>query len=253
MDHGICILSAITLKADSNHKSEQISQVLFGEIYELLDQTADWYKIKTAHDNYEGWIHRKHHCSISAAEFENIKNNTSEISLELLGSVKNSSGKTFCNIPIGSSLPFFDRANFKINGTDYYFSGARSTQNKSKLSEYAKLYCNTPYLWGGRTPMGIDCSGFVQMTYKLCGISLPRDSWQQEQVGTRINSLAEAKENDLVFFGDETKINHVGMLLDNKTVIHASGKVKIEQIDEKGIIGNEEKDYTHFLKSVKRI
>jgi hypothetical protein len=253
MEYGICTLSAITCKSESNHKSEQTNQILFGEIYTVLEKTSDWYKIQSALDNYEGWIHRKHHFSVPENEFTNLKNDNYEISLELLGSVKNSTGKTFCNIPIGSSLPFFDRANFKINKIDFYFSGSRSEKNKSKTTEYSKLYLNTPYLWGGRTPLGIDCSGLVQMTYKLCGINLPRDSWQQEKVGTKINSLAETKEGDLVFFGNETKINHVGLLIDNQTVIHASGKVKIEKIDEKGIFGNEENDYTHFLKSIKRI
>jgi hypothetical protein len=253
MEYGICTLSAITCKAESNHKSEQINQLLFGESYTILEKTADWYKISAAYDSYEGWIHRKHHTLIDEKEFELLSNEKTVCSLETFGTLADASGNFFSNIPLGSSLPFFNATKLRLNGNEFHYSGKISEQNFANCSRYAKMYLNTPYLWGGRTPMGIDCSGFVQMTFKLCGIKLNRDSKDQALQGITIDKLSDAKEGDLVFFGNETKINHVGMLSDNSTVIHASGKVKIEKMDEKGIIGNVEKDYTHFLKSIKRI
>ena len=253
MEYGICSLSAITCKAESNHKSEQINQLLFGEFYTILEKTADWYKISAAYDSYEGWIHRKHHTLIDENEFEMLTLEKPERSLDTFGIVTDSSNAFSSNIPLGSSLPFFNSGKLKLNGSELNYSGKISEQNFSNCTQYAKMYLNTPYLWGGRTPMGIDCSGFVQMTFKLCGIKLRRDSKDQALQGNTIEKLADAKTGDLVFFGNETKVNHVGMLLDNSTVIHASGKVKMEKIDEKGIFGNVEKDYTHFLKSIKRI
>jgi len=253
MEYGICSLAAITCKAESNHKSEQINQLVFGEFYTVLEKTADWYKISCAYDGYEGWIHRKHHTPVTEKEFELLSDEKPARALETFGVVTDDSTNFFANIPLGSSLPFFNSGKFKLNEKEFHYNGKISEQQFSNCARYAKMYVNTPYLWGGRTPMGIDCSGFVQMTFKLCGINLKRDSKDQALQGTLISQLSETREGDLVFFGTEEKVNHVGMLLDSSTVIHASGKVKIEKIDAKGITGNVEKDYTHFLKSIRRI
>ena len=126
--------------------------------------------------------------------------------------------------------------------------------NYTRLLENAYMYLNSPYLWGGRSPFGIDCSGFTQMVFKLCGISLPRDTGQQVELGVTINLIEESKTGDLVFFDNaEGKISHVGIIIPGNQIIHASGKVRIDRIDHQGIYNDEMKNYSHNLRVIKRI
>ncbi len=254
MNYGIASLSVISCKAEPFHASEQISQLLFGEFYTVIDKTDDWYKIRTQFDDYECWIHRKHHTPISPEEFIHLEKDVPAISLELMGEVKDFLGNSYTKIPMGSSLPFFYQNQFKLNNKEYLFEGNISTRDFSQIKEYAISYVNVPYLWGGRTHFGIDCSGFSQICYKLCGIKLPRDSYQQAEIGTSIQNISNTQVGDLVFFGpQDNKVNHVGLIFDKGLIIHASGRVKIEKIDDTGIFGNDEQAYTHFLKSIKRV
>mgnify|MGYP003978580471 FL=1 len=125
---------------------------------------------------------------------------------------------------------------------------------KIKITENAMMYLNSPYLWGGRTPFGIDCSGFTQMVYRLQGIDLPRDAYQQAEVGTTLSFVEESEAGDLAFFDNaEGKVIHVGIILDNNHIIHASGKVRIDRIDQQGIFNKEEGKHTHKLRLIKSI
>lgn len=253
MKQGLITLAAVSCKAEASNKSEQINQLLFGESYTILEEASDWYKITSAYDSYEGWIHKKHHTPITNQEFKKLQVNLSSVSLDILGVLKENRRNNFVNIPIGSSLYFSEKRSIKINGFTFKYNGEVASQKKASLLHYAFLYLNTPYLWGGRTPLGIDCSGFVQMIHKLSGIKLPRDSYQQAELGQKVINLSSAKKGDLCFFGDGSKITHVGLLINRKSIIHASGKVKIEKIDERGIYNKESQKYTHLLKYIKRI
>ncbi len=155
-------------------------------------------------------------------------------------------------LPAGSSLSF-------LNGTTCYIEKEKFEiigqigQNES-IDLVAKSFINAPYLWGGRTHFGIDCSGFTQVVFKLKGAQLKRDASLQAQQGALINSLSDALIGDLAFFKNaDGKVTHVGMLLNREHIIHASGKVKIDTIDEKGIYSEELQRYTHNLHSIKRI
>ena len=127
-------------------------------------------------------------------------------------------------------------------------------QEKSKIITTALRFLNSPYLWGGRTPLGIDCSGFTQMVYRLQGIDLPRDAYQQSEVGTTLSFIEESEAGDLAFFDDqEGKITHVGIMLEDNHIIHASGKVRIDRIDQQGIFNKETGKHTHKLRLIKSI
>ncbi len=243
MKYGIIKLAAVSCRAEASHKSEQINQLIFGDLYSVIEESADWLKVKADYDNYEGWIHRKHHSEITAKEFKALQKVKAPVTLNLLGQVKNKTDKFITSIPVGSSL----------RDSGFTYKGKKAKQSRANIFKYAHLYLNAPYLWGGKTPFGIDCSGFMQMSHKLAGIKLPRDSWQQALVGKAVKNLKSAKKGDLCFFGDSDKVTHVGMLLSKNTIIHASGQVRIDGIDENGIFPEESGKYTHKLKSIRRV
>ena len=125
---------------------------------------------------------------------------------------------------------------------------------KKHLINNAMIFLNAPYLWGGRTPFGIDCSGFTQIIYRLQGINIPRDAYKQAEIGTTLSFINESEEGDLAFFDNaEGKIIHVGIIMKKNYIIHASGKVRIDKIDQEGIFNIEKKKHTHKLRIIKSI
>ena len=159
-------------------------------------------------------------------------------------------------ILIGSTLPSFDKKIFKLGEKEIKFQGltTKGLKNKNLLIEYAMLYLNAPYLWGGRSPFGIDCSGLTQMTYRLQGTEIPRDAQQQAELGKTLSFIEESQPGDLAFFDNsEGKIIHVGLILENNYIIHASGKVRIDRLDQQGIYNNEIRSHTHKLRLIKSI
>jgi hypothetical protein len=257
MNYGICSLSVVPVRKEASDKSEMVTQLLFGEHFEVLDKSKQWRKIRTAFDDYEGWIDEKQFIHISNEDF--IKLNTIEGSstLDLVQIMLN--GADMLPVVIGSNLPFFDGKNCSIGETNYSYDGhVRNTRQpttaKHQIVETAHTYLNSPYLWGGKSPFGIDCSGFTQMVYKLNGIKLKRDAYQQAEQGYTLSFIAEAEPGDLVFFdNDEGKIIHVGILLSNQQIIHACGKVRVDTLDQYGIFNNETKKYSHKIRLIKRI
>jgi len=256
MDFGINILSIIPVRAKPDDRSEMVSQVLFGETMTRLETYKNWYYIRLVNDNYEGWIDFKQFCKLDEGEFNRINNTVAAITTDLVQLVKNTHKSYVFPLLIGSSLPAFEGSSFKIGNVVYEFNGdiADLVISQKKLCEYAMLYLRTPYMWGGRSPFGIDCSGFVQMTYKLNGVCLPRDASQQAMQGETINLAEEAEPGDLAFFDNaEGKIIHTGMLLNSNKIIHASGEVRIDNFDHQGIFNRELNKYTYNLRIIKRI
>ena len=246
------------MRLEAADQSEMISQVLFGEHYKVIDERKNWIKIRLAWDGYEGWIDRKQWLEITKTKYDQYdKKSAFHCSLELVSIVELTSSEVMQPILLGSSLPELKESTFTLGNVSGKFEGAffeGVSKEKSKLIENAYMFLNAPYLWGGRATFGIDCSGFTQMVYKMNGIKLPRDAYQQADIGLTLSFVEESEPGDLAFFdNDEGRIIHVGILLENNYIVHASGKVRIDRIDHQGIFNVETKRYTHKLRLIKRI
>ncbi len=250
---GICNLAVIPLRHEASDKSEIVSQVLFGEHFEILEKNNQWYKIKVHYDLYEGWIDSKQVQIISESSYQNLSDNTIILNADLLEYITGTNN-LLLPIPLGASLSFLNHND--INKDNFEFEGTKTSGKKSKenLIKTSFMYLNAPYLWGGKTPFGIDCSGFTQMVYKLNGYQLLRDASQQATQGEALSFIEESEPGDLAFFdNDEGSIIHVGIIMDDNYIIHASGKVRIDRIDHLGIFNTETNKHTHKLRVIKKI
>lgn len=258
MSFGICNLSIVPCRKEPSDRSEMVTQLLFGDHFEVLETQGSWVKIKTAYDDYECWIDKKQFQSIEFPTFDLLNATEIYCANELVQVITNTQTHQMFPIVLGSSLPGFDNGECAVENALYTYDGAyvngQLPFTKGGIVEMAMLYLNAPYLWGGKTPFGIDCSGFTQMVYKLNGIKLKRDAYQQAEQGETLSFVEEAEPGDLAFFdNEEGRIVHVGIVMDNNKIIHASGKVRIDGFDHQGIFNNDKKDYSHRLRLLKRV
>jgi cell wall-associated NlpC family hydrolase len=260
MEFGITLTATLPCRQNPSHKSELINQLLFGETYQVLDKDKDWLLIKTNFDNYEGWINENQADFIDENEINRMNSELQpHVVSRMYARIENSRTGIVYPILRGSTLPLFSRNKFSI-GEDYfevseYEPLPKLKNNTLNIINSALTYLNSPYLWGGRSPFGLDCSGFIQMIHKINGVKLPRDSSQQANIGTTINFVEEAIPGDVAFFNDTDSdtINHVGLILEEGMIIHASGKVKIGKIDHNGIFDMKLGKYTHHLRKIQRV
>jgi len=253
MSYGISTLSIIPCRSEGNDRAEMVTQLLFGEVYEVIEETEKWINIKTALDGYICWICRKQFFEISSEEYENQKLNDFSKCADYIGEVRGIDSN-YSNITIGATLPYFSKGKLKIRKENYSFSGNINDPIPKKVIEYALQFINAPYLWGGRSPFGIDCSGFSQVVYSLCGYKIPRDAYQQAEEGFNVEFVELTEPGDLAFFdNEEGRITHVGIVTEPGLIIHASGKVRIDSLDQQGIYNKELGKYTHKLRVIKRL
>ncbi len=248
MKFGFCNVAIAPLRAENNDRAEMVSQLLFGEFVEVLEIRDNWTFIRNIYDNYEAWVDSKQYKLIEKLEDAHF------LTFHLSHACQFES--ISFPLVLGSRLPNFDGINLKINKEKYLYNGKAINTLENPLSNFKKIalkYLNAPYLWGGRSPYGIDCSGYTQMVYSFFNHALPRDAYMQANLGETINFSGEAKLGDLAYFGKEERITHVGICLGDQQIIHASGKVKIDSFDHIGIFNKETKKYTHFLKTIKRL
>lgn len=253
MKYGISNLSIVPMRAEAADQSEMVNQILFGEHFKVLESRKKFSKIRLSHDSYEGWICNKQWIEIQEDIYKNLDKEVATITTDILDIITKDHHQP---IVIGSILPSYKSGHALINNEMYQFDGLTTPGfvKKEKLVENALMYLNAPYLWGGRSPVGIDCSGFTQMVYRLQGVDLPRDAYQQAEVGTTLSFVEESEPGDLAFFDNtEGKITHVGIILEDNHIIHASGKVRIDRIDQQGVFNTEIGNHTHKLRLIKSI
>jgi hypothetical protein len=240
------------MRAEASDRSEIVSQVLFGEHFEVLLRQNQWLRIRLQYDGYEGWIDAKQMQAIDQNHYTRLSADPVILNADLIEYVT-SAKNMLVPIPLGASLSFLNHP--EINIEQFNFEGLRTSGKKPKkdIIETAFLYLNAPYLWGGKTPFGIDCSGFTQMVYKLNGYKLLRDASQQATEGDALSFIEESEPGDLAFFdNEEGRIIHVGIIMEDNHIIHASGKVRIDRLDHLGIYNAETNRHTHRLRVIKK-
>lgn len=252
MDKFICENVFVPLRSGPSHKAEMLSEVLFGEKYNIIDQSGHWIKVETEFDKFQGWIDVNHvQHSVCTDDLKGIVLNRNLVCFK--------PDKTRLVLEPGCEIysPDFSKRTFRLSGNEYTVNGDFSesyTVTRESVTDTALRFINSPYIWGGRIPSGIDCSGLTQLVCKIHNIKIGRNSWEQAESGTEISFIDEAQAGDLVFFDNESgKISHVGMILSRGLVIHASGRVRIDSIDHQGIFRQESGKYTHHLRMIRRL
>lgn len=259
MNYGISGLSIIPVRKEPSEQSEMITQILYGEHFVVNEIMLGWAHVKLAFDGYVGWVDMKMITPLTEKNYQKIEQATFAVSTDIFNIIPINAEQTMM-IVAGSTLPFWrpNLKEFSIQQDIFRHTGNYTYRKPSNirktLIEQALKYFNAPYLWGGRSPLGIDCSGFTQIIYKMIGIALPRDASKQVHCGTAISFVEEARPGDLAFFdNDEGQIVHVGIIWEKRKIIHASGKVRIDNVDQFGIFNVDTKRYTHQMRVMKRI
>ena len=248
MQYGICNLSIVPLRLEASDTSEMVSQVLYGDVFKIIEMRKSWCKIRLAFDKYEGWIDTKQYFEISKEMYDDLRHEKPKLSSDLIEFIQDKNQQLYA-IPLGSQL-------YGLSILEHHFDGliTQDKKPKNQLVTTAFNYLNSPYLWGGKTPFGIDCSGFTQMVYKLNGYKLLRDASQQATQGEALSFIEESEPGDLAFFDNaEGNIVHVGIIMKDNYIIHAHGKVRIDRLDHSGIYNVDKCMHTHKLRVIKKI
>lgn len=248
MSYGIANLSIASLRIEPSDASELLSQVLYGDRFKVTERRKKWSKIRLDFDRFEGWIDNNQYLEISEIEYQTLVDQPQKLSADLIEFVLDQNDQLI-TIALGSSLIALDFLNHSFDGTS--IAGIQTKQN---IVENAFMYRNTPYLWGGKTPFGVDAAGFTQMVYKLNGHKLYRAVEQQAKQGEALSFIEESEPGDLAFFdNNEGQITHVGIIMADNYIIHAYGKVRIDRLDHSGIYNRDVKMHTHKLRVIKKI
>lgn len=248
MQYGICHLSIVPLRFIASNQSEMLSQVLYGEHFKVLEERASWSRIRLSFDNFEAWINNKQYRKLEEASYFSLIEQRPRLSVDLVEYITDENGYLM-PIPLGATLNNCDNFSHIFEG-----NFIDKIQPKKLLIHSALLYLNTPHCWGGRSPFGMDSSGFTQMVYKLNGYQLFRSATDQAKQGEPLSFIEESEPGDLVFFDDNDGIiNHVGIMMEDNYIIHSDGQVRIDRIDHSGIFNTELRKHTHKLRVIKKI
>ncbi|MBK7481220.1 MAG: C40 family peptidase [Flavobacteriales bacterium] len=252
----ICPLSIVPVRKEPSDRAEMVSQWLFGETAEILDEQENWSLLRFDHDGYEGWVDNKQ------LEFTKTPNTDPDLRVIDQATIADL-GERQVLLPYGGVVPFYEDGTILWQGERIPVQAVTNHRPDLERADLMELYLHpflgAPYLWGGRTPSGVDCSGLTQMIFILMGIYLPRDASEQAAEGDPVELLDLCEPGDLVFFdNDEGAIVHVGIVLTRNDdgdlrVVHASGRVRIDKLDQEGIFNSDTKTYSHRLRMVRRV
>ena len=255
--YAICPFTVVPIRTSANHKSEMGSQLLFGEVVEVLETKGrQWTKVRCLSDEYIGWSPSSQLRDLSPKEAPRFREQFA-YSLDLFHTLMGVDEAL--PITLGSRLPSFDGMRFSLGTQDFTFSGQAVfpddiKQGPAFVIKIARKLLNAPFLWGGRTVFGIDSPALVQLAYQIAGYEMPRTSELQVNRGDSIDFVEQAMPGDIAFFENtQGKISHSGILLPDSKIIHVHERVRIDAIDHYGVFNYQEGKYTHRLRLVKRI
>ncbi|MBA4744589.1 MAG: C40 family peptidase [Muricauda sp.] len=249
MQYGICPLSIVPIRTNPDDCAEMSSQLLYGEHFKVLESRKKWSRIRVAYDNFEGWIPNNQFKLIAEETYNNLETlQPQKICSDVISHICTNDGMLL-PILMGSMINAPELLGHTFEGSIH-----NGKNPKDSLVDTAIMYIKAPFLSGGKTPFGIDCSGFAQMVYKINGYSLERTAEGQSKQGEALSFIEESEPGDLAFFDDnEGIIDHVGIILKDNYIIHVNGLVRIDRIDHTGIFNSEEKRYTHQLRVIKKV
>ena len=256
----ISLHSIVPVRAEAREGAEQNTQMLFGELCEVLEEQPRWKRVRLETDGQEGWVDAKMVTPMSDEEYKayaEALNTAATMAFPMTYAVSENNGQT---IPLtaGTKLAKYKDSRFEVLGVGFRIDPSMVITeprelNQENLLQTVRFFLNVPYLWGGKNALGMDCSGFTQTVMSLFGRSLKRNASEQVMQGKEV-SLEQAKAGDLAFFDHEDgKISHVGIVIDPERIIHCSGRVKVEKLDVTGIYNTELGDYSHHLVQIRRM
>ena len=272
MVRAVALHSIVPLRSHPAEDAEQLTQMLFAETCDIISEKCRWKQVKLHLDGQQGWVDSKMVSTLSEDEYNALEHSLAGaacVRLPMTYAVSGNNGQTL-PLTAGTRLPNYNNGAFSMLGATFRIDPQAVAvtpldMSSEELMTTVRFFLNTPYLWGGKNALGMDCSGFSQVVMSLFGITLPRNASQQAREGEEVPSLHEAQAGDLVFFNhadvnpEQTNISHVGILLDRERVVHCSGRVKVERIDSNGIFSVEIRDfqhpdgqYTHHLACIRR-